>query len=46
LVQCFAAGVPFYRNDLVSTLLVTGVAFGALALVRQREEHARGVVAV
>jgi len=45
LMECFSAGVPFYRNDLVSTVLVTGVAFGALALLRQREENARGVIA-
>jgi hypothetical protein len=45
LVQCLGAGVPFYRNDLVSTILVAGVAFGALALVRQRDENVRGVIA-
>jgi hypothetical protein len=39
LAACFAAGLPFYRNDLVSTLLVTGVAFGAEELVR-RSRHA------
>jgi hypothetical protein len=44
LMQAFAAGVPFYRNDLVSTIVVAGLAFGALALVRQREEHARVIV--
>src|SRR5690348_6766640 len=41
LSTCFVAGLPFYRNDLVSTLLVTGLAFGAEALVRRaREVHA------
>lgn len=41
LSTCFVAGLPFYRNDLVSTLLVTGVAFGAEALLRRsREAHA------
>jgi hypothetical protein len=45
LMQSFVAGVPFYRNDLVSTLLVTGLAFGALALVRQRQENTHGVIA-
>jgi hypothetical protein len=40
IVQAYAAGVPFYRNDLVSTLLVTGVAFGALALSRQHRHAA------
>jgi hypothetical protein len=43
LTACYAAGLPFYRNDLVSTLLVTGVAFGAEALVRRsREAHTAG----
>ncbi|HEY2860360.1 MAG TPA: DUF6580 family putative transport protein [Terracidiphilus sp.] len=47
LGACFVAGLPFYRNDLVSTLLVTGVAFGAEALVRRsRQAHAtRGHIA-
>jgi hypothetical protein len=39
MVQAYAAGVPFYRNDLISTLLVTGAAFGALALL-QNKQHA------
>ena len=34
LLACYAAGVPFYRNDLVSTLLFSAVFFGAAALVR------------
>ena len=38
LIACYAVGLPFYRNDLVSTLLVTGVAFGAEALVRRTRE--------
>jgi uncharacterized protein DUF6580 len=38
LTACYAAAVPFYRNDLVSTLLVTGVAFGAEALVRRSRQ--------
>jgi hypothetical protein len=43
LTACYAAGLPFYRNDLVSTLLVTGVAFGAEVLVRRaRETNAAG----
>ncbi|HEX6773591.1 MAG TPA: DUF6580 family putative transport protein [Acidobacteriaceae bacterium] len=47
LGACFVAGLPFYRNDLVSTLLVTGVAFSAEALVRRsRQAHAtRGHIA-
>lgn len=35
LVACFAAGVPFYRNDLLSTALVCAVAFGAPVLLRR-----------
>jgi hypothetical protein len=34
LVACYAAALPFYRNDLISTGLVAGVLFGAPALVR------------
>jgi hypothetical protein len=41
LTACYASALPFYRNDLISTLLVAGVAFGAEALVRRsRESHA------
>ncbi len=39
LAACYTAAVPFYRNDLVSTLLVTGMAFGASALLRRHAEH-------
>lgn len=35
LVACLAAGVPFYRNDLVSTAVVLGAAFGVPALLRR-----------
>jgi hypothetical protein len=35
LAACFAAGLPFYRNDAISTAIVAGVAFGVPALVRQ-----------
>lgn len=33
LAACYAAAVPFYRNDLVSTGLVAGVLFGLPVLV-------------
>jgi len=33
---CYAAAVPFYRNDLASTAIVAGLAFGVPALVRHR----------
>jgi hypothetical protein len=29
------AALPFYRNDLISTVIVVGVAFGVPVLVRQ-----------
>ena len=35
LMACYAAAVPFYRNDLVSTALVVGVALGVPVLVRR-----------
>jgi hypothetical protein len=35
LATCYAAGIPFYRNDLVSTALVMTVAFGLPVLVRR-----------
>jgi hypothetical protein len=38
LMTAYAAGMPFYRNDLLSTTLVAGLAFGLPALV----EHYRG----
>lgn len=34
LVSCYVAGVPFYQNDLLSTLVVLGAAFGLPVLVR------------
>jgi hypothetical protein len=35
LETCYAAAVPFYRNDLLSTALVAGLAFGVQVLVRR-----------
>jgi hypothetical protein len=35
LGMCMAAGLPFYRNDLVSTAIVAGLAFGLPVLVRR-----------
>jgi hypothetical protein len=35
LGACYAAGLPFYRNDLISTALVAGAAFGVPVLVRR-----------
>ncbi len=35
LATCYAAAVPFYRNDLISTAIVAGLAFGVPVLVRR-----------
>jgi hypothetical protein len=35
LIACYTAGIPFYRNDLISTGIVAALAFGLPALVRR-----------
>jgi hypothetical protein len=35
LMTCYAAGLPFYRNDLVSTAIVAGMAFGISSMVHK-----------
>jgi hypothetical protein len=35
LWECYIAGIPFYRNDLISTAIVAGLAFGVPVLVRR-----------
>jgi hypothetical protein len=35
LGTCYVAALPFYRNDLISTAVVVGVAFGVPVLVRR-----------
>jgi hypothetical protein len=35
LDACYYAGLPFYRNDLLSTAIVAGVAFGVPVLLRK-----------
>jgi hypothetical protein len=35
LGTCYAAALPFYRNDLLSTAIVAGAAFGIPVLVRR-----------
>jgi hypothetical protein len=44
-VACYIAALPFYRNDLISTALVAGVAFGIPVLVRrlQRADANRAI---
>jgi len=38
LIQCFVAGIPFYRNDLAATAVVAGLAFGVPVLMRRMNE--------
>lgn len=40
LLTCLAAGLPFYRNDLLSTTIVAGLAFGVPVLIR-RLQHSQ-----
>ncbi|MGH9590330.1 MAG: DUF6580 family putative transport protein [Terracidiphilus sp.] len=35
LLACFAAGLPFYRNDIASTALLCAAAFGVPMLLRR-----------
>jgi hypothetical protein len=35
LGACFVAAIPFYRNDLVSTAIVAGLAFGVPVLLKR-----------
>ncbi|WP_109488142.1 DUF6580 family putative transport protein [Occallatibacter savannae] len=45
LAACYAAAVPFYRNDLLSTAIVAGLAFGVPALIRKaRLQHEAGAI--
>jgi hypothetical protein len=39
LRDCYIAALPFYRNDLISTGIVAGLAFGVPVLVR----HMKGI---
>lgn len=38
LMTCFAAGLPFYRNDVASTLVFSALAFGLPVLGRKMAE--------
>ena len=42
LATCYAAGLPFYRNDMISTALVLGLVWGVPAMARRTRgaEHA------
>jgi hypothetical protein len=39
LATCYVAGLPFYRNDLMSTTIVAGLAFGVPVLVRRVQQN-------
>jgi hypothetical protein len=39
LTACYVAGLPFYRNDVLSTVLVTGLAFGLPAMAHRMAEQ-------
>ncbi|MGC2621138.1 MAG: DUF6580 family putative transport protein [Acidobacteriaceae bacterium] len=46
LTACFGLALPFYRNDVVSTVLVTGLAFGLPAMAaRMAEQRAHRIAA-
>ena len=47
LMACFAAGLPFYRNDLLATLALCGVLFGLPVLARRLlESTGNGGIAI
>lgn len=39
LTACYALALPFYRNDVLSTLLVTGLAFGLPELAHRMAQQ-------
>jgi hypothetical protein len=43
LGACFIAGIPFYRNDLVSTAITAGALFGLPVLAARMAESLRAV---
>jgi hypothetical protein len=42
LATCYTMALPFYGNDLVATLLISGVLFGLPALVREMHSLLEG----
>lgn len=46
LATCYVAGIPFYRNDLISTSIVVALAFGLPVLVRKMKAVETEAVAV
>lgn len=46
LVSCYVAAVPFYRNDVISTAIVAGLAFGLPILLRRLHETREMVASI
>ena len=46
LVACYVAAIPFYRNDLASTTIVAGLAFGVPVLVKRIQQARVAAAAV
>lgn len=46
LMTCYAAAIPFYRNDLAATSLVLAVAFGVPVLVQHMNPAERATVLI
>lgn len=46
LVGCYVAAIPFYRNDVISTALVAGLAFGLPVLLRHLKHQEAAAVSV
>ncbi|MGP8251371.1 MAG: DUF6580 family putative transport protein [Terracidiphilus sp.] len=46
LMTCYAAAIPFYRNDLAATSIVLAAAFGIPVLVRRLNPAERATVPV
>jgi hypothetical protein len=44
LMACYVAAIPFYRNDLASTGIVLGLAFGVPALLRRLNPSTEQIV--
>ena len=45
LAACYIAGLPFYRNDLLSTTIIAGLAFGIPVLVQRLHQTRTASVA-
>ena len=45
LITCYAAGLPFYKNDVLSTAIVVGFAFGLPILLRKLDRHTNAAIA-